>query len=121
MLGDAASASGVVIAGVLVATMNRPVADPVVSLLIAGLILYSSYGVLRESATVLVEGTPTGMDMPAVIAAIKSVDGVLNVLSAWTLMAGDRLRRIQTGQPQDYVYGIALGVIALLVWIRWPR
>src|SRR6266571_2639460 len=48
------------------------------------------------------------------------VDGVLNVLSAWTLMAGDRLRRIQTGQPQDYVYGIALGVIALLVWIRWP-
>src|SRR6266581_3933523 len=49
------------------------------------------------------------------------VDGVLNVLSAWTLMAGDRLRRIQTGQPQDYVYGIALGVIALLVWIRWPR
>src|SRR5438034_8894262 len=49
------------------------------------------------------------------------VDGVLNVLSAWTLMAGDRLRRIQPGQPQDYVYGIALGVIALLVWIRWPR
>jgi NADH:ubiquinone oxidoreductase subunit 5 (subunit L)/multisubunit Na+/H+ antiporter MnhA subunit len=49
------------------------------------------------------------------------VDGVLNVLSAWTLMAGDRLRRIQTGQPQDYVYGVALGVIALLVWIRWPR
>jgi NADH-quinone oxidoreductase subunit L len=49
------------------------------------------------------------------------VDGALNVLSAWTLMAGDRLRRIQTGQPQDYVYGVALGVIALLVWIRWPR
>jgi uncharacterized YccA/Bax inhibitor family protein len=36
-------------------------------------------------------------------------------------MAGDRLRRIQTGQPQDYVYGVALGVIALLVWMRWPR
>jgi NADH:ubiquinone oxidoreductase subunit 5 (subunit L)/multisubunit Na+/H+ antiporter MnhA subunit len=49
------------------------------------------------------------------------VDGLLNVFSAWTLMAGDRLRRIQTGQPQDYVYGVALGVIALLVWMRWPR
>jgi NADH-quinone oxidoreductase subunit L len=49
------------------------------------------------------------------------VDGFLNVLSAWTLIAGDRLRRIQTGQPQDYVYGVALGVIALLVWMRWPR
>ncbi len=65
MLGDAVSAFGVVIAGVLVATMHGPLADPIVSLLIGGLILYSSYGVLRESCTVLLEGTPTGMDMPA--------------------------------------------------------
>ena len=47
------------------------------------------------------------------------VDGVLNVLSAWTLDAGDRLRRIQTGQPQDYVYGVAVGVLLLLVWFHW--
>jgi NADH-quinone oxidoreductase subunit L len=49
------------------------------------------------------------------------VDGILNVLSAWTLTAGDRLRRIQTGQAQDYVYGVALGVLLLMVWMRWPR
>jgi NADH-quinone oxidoreductase subunit L len=49
------------------------------------------------------------------------VDGILNVLSAWTLTAGDRLRRIQTGQAQDYVYGVALGVLLLLVWMRWPK
>jgi NADH-quinone oxidoreductase subunit L len=49
------------------------------------------------------------------------VDGVLNVLSAWTLTAGDRLRRIQSGQAQDYVYGVALGVLILMVWMRWPR
>src|SRR5580765_184505 len=49
------------------------------------------------------------------------VDGILNVLSAWTLTLGDRLRRIQTGQAQDYVYGIALGVLLLMVWMRWPR
>jgi NADH-quinone oxidoreductase subunit L len=49
------------------------------------------------------------------------VDGILNVLSAWTLTAGDRVRRIQTGQAQDYVYGIALGVLLLMVWMRWPR
>jgi NADH-quinone oxidoreductase subunit L len=46
------------------------------------------------------------------------VDGVLNVLSAWTLRGGDMLRRIQTGQPQDYVYGVALGVLLLLVWAQ---
>jgi hypothetical protein len=41
---------------------------------------------------------------------------VLNVLSAASLRAGDTLRRLQTGQPQDYVYGVAFGVLLLLVW-----
>jgi NADH-quinone oxidoreductase subunit L len=47
------------------------------------------------------------------------VDGVLNVLSAWTLRAGDALRRLQTGLPQDYVYGVALGALALFVLAQW--
>jgi cobalt-zinc-cadmium efflux system protein len=88
MMGDALSAFGVVIAGVLVMTLELSLADPIVSLLIAGLILYSSYGVLRESATVLLEGTPAGMDMPAVIAAIKGVGGVLDVHDLHVWMVG---------------------------------
>jgi cobalt-zinc-cadmium efflux system protein len=88
MLGDAVSAFGVVIAGVIVATTGARRADPIVSLVIAVLILYSSYGVLRESATVLLEGTPTGTDMPAVIAAIKGVAGVLDVHDLHVWMVG---------------------------------
>jgi cobalt-zinc-cadmium efflux system protein len=88
MLGDAVSALGVVIAGVLVAIIHAPLADPIVSLLIAGLILYTSYGVLRESATVLLEGTPADVDMPAVIAAIKNVVGVLDVHDLHVWMVG---------------------------------
>jgi cobalt-zinc-cadmium efflux system protein len=87
-LGDAASAGGVVIAGVLVQTTGQPLADPVVSLMIAALILYSSLGILRESTTVLLEGTPTGTDMPAVIAAIKGVNGVLDVHDLHVWMVG---------------------------------
>ena len=51
------------------------------------------------------------------------VDGVVNLFSAWTLMAGDRLRRIQSGRPQDYIYGVALGVLLLMFFSlsRWPR
>ncbi len=49
------------------------------------------------------------------------VDGLVNLFSAWTLLAGDRLRRLQSGRAQDYVYGIALGVLLLMVWVRWPR
>jgi cobalt-zinc-cadmium efflux system protein len=88
MLGDAASAFGVVVAGVLVTTTDSPMADPIVSLLIGGLILYSSYGVLSESIRVLLEGTPIGIDMPAVIAAIRSVSGVLDVHDLHVWMVG---------------------------------
>ena len=88
MIGDAVSAFGVVVAGVVVATTRAPLADPIVSLLIAVLILYSSYGILRESATILLEGTPAGTDMPAVIAAIKSVTGVLDVHDLHVWMVG---------------------------------
>jgi NADH-quinone oxidoreductase subunit L len=49
------------------------------------------------------------------------VDGLLNVVSAWTFRGGDLLRRIQSGQAQDYVYGVAFGVLLLLVWAQWGR
>jgi NADH-quinone oxidoreductase subunit L len=49
------------------------------------------------------------------------VDGVVNVVSAWTLRAGDGLRRMQSGVAQDYVYGVAFGVLVLLVMAQWWR
>jgi NADH:ubiquinone oxidoreductase subunit 5 (subunit L)/multisubunit Na+/H+ antiporter MnhA subunit len=47
------------------------------------------------------------------------VDGVLNVVSAWTVIAGDDVRLIQTGRAQDYVYGVAVGLLVLILWMRW--
>lgn len=87
-LGDAVSAGVVAVAGLLTSFTHTLLADPAVSALIAGLILYSTYGVLRESITVLLEGTPTGIDMPAVIAAIKAVHGVLDVHDLHVWMVG---------------------------------
>jgi NADH-quinone oxidoreductase subunit L len=46
------------------------------------------------------------------------VDGVLNVMSAWTVDAGDNLRLIQTGRAQDYVYGVAVGILVLVLLMR---
>jgi cobalt-zinc-cadmium efflux system protein len=88
MVGDAVSACGVVVAGIIVAITSEPQADPIVSLLIAALILWSGYGVFRESTTVLLEGTPRGTDMPAVIDAIRSVGGVLDVHDLHVWMVG---------------------------------
>ena len=45
------------------------------------------------------------------------VDGVLNVISAWTLDGGDRLRRIQTGRVGDYIFALAAGLLVLMFWM----
>jgi NADH-quinone oxidoreductase subunit L len=47
------------------------------------------------------------------------VDGVLNVLSAWTVTAGDDMRTMQSGRAQDYVYGVAVGLLVLLLWVQF--
>jgi cobalt-zinc-cadmium efflux system protein len=90
MVGDAVSALGVVIAGVVVAFTGSSIADPVVSLLIGLLILWSSWGILKESVNVLLEGIPEGMEMEAVERAIGTVAGVLAVhdLHVWTVGSG---------------------------------
>jgi len=49
------------------------------------------------------------------------VDGLLNVLSALTLRGGHRLRAIQSGRAQDYVYGVVFGVLLLFVWSQLWR
>jgi cobalt-zinc-cadmium efflux system protein len=90
MIGDAVSAAGVVVAGVVVMLTGAPVADPIVSLLIAGMVLWSSWGILRESVGVLLEGTPRGMDLAEVIRAVEGVPGVLGShdLHVWTVGPG---------------------------------
>jgi NADH-quinone oxidoreductase subunit L len=45
------------------------------------------------------------------------VDGLVNVVSAWTVMGGGRLRHVQTGRVQDYAFGVVLGVLVLLWWL----
>ena len=88
MFGDAVSALGVVWQAS--SSRRRASCLPTRSSrsLIAALILASSYGVLHESATVLLEGTPVGTDMPALIAAIRASQGVLDVHDLHVWMVG---------------------------------
>lgn len=90
MLGDAISATGVVVAGVIVAFTGATIADPIVSVLIGILILWSSWGILKESVNVLLEAIPEGMDMADVERTIGAVHGVLAVhdLHVWTVGSG---------------------------------
>jgi cobalt-zinc-cadmium efflux system protein len=90
MLGDAFSAFGVVLAGVIVAFTGSPIADPIVSLFIGGAIIWSSWGIITESVNILLEAVPKGVDMEALEQSIKGVDGVLGVhdLHVWTVASG---------------------------------
>jgi cobalt-zinc-cadmium efflux system protein len=87
MVGDALSAFGVVLAGIAVVVSDSRLADPIASFVIGGLILWSSWGILKESVNVLLEGTPAGLDMCQVETVIAAVPGVLNVhdLHVWTV------------------------------------
>ena len=90
MLGDAVSAAGVVAAGVIVAFTGASIADPLVSILIGLMILWSSWSILKESVNVLLEGIPKGLNMDAVEQAIGGVSGVEAVhdLHVWTVGSG---------------------------------
>lgn len=92
MLGDAVSALGVVLAGLIVAATGSPLADPVASLLIGGGIIWSSWGIITEAVNILLEAAPEGLDMEALEWSIRGVHGVVGVhdLHVWTVAAGIR-------------------------------
>jgi cobalt-zinc-cadmium efflux system protein len=87
MLGDAFSSAGIIAAALLIRSTGALFWDPAVSIAIGVLILWSSWGILREAINLLLEGTPAGIDPDAVTKAIAALDGVDGVhhLHIWAL------------------------------------
>ncbi len=87
MIGDAVSSAGIIVAAILIRLTGTPIWDAAVSILIGVMILWSSYGVLRESVNLLLEGTPSAIDPEAVTQSLGKVDGIYGVhhLHIWAL------------------------------------
>ncbi len=87
MIGDATSSVGIIVAAVLIRETRLTFWDPAVSILIGLMILWSSWGVLREALNLLLEGTPSGIDPDSVTRSLAAVDGVRGVhhLHIWAL------------------------------------
>jgi cobalt-zinc-cadmium efflux system protein len=87
MLGDTLSTAAVIAGGVGILFTGLTWIDPILSILIAAMILWSSVGIIRETLNILLEGTPRNLQLGAVRAAMQSVKGVLNVhdLHVWSL------------------------------------
>ena len=92
MAGDTLSTAAVIAGGAGILVTGQNWIDPALSLLIAALIVWSSWGIVRETLNILLEGTPHGVALSEIRAGMEAVAGVLNVhdLHCWSLGSQSR-------------------------------
>lgn len=90
VLGDAVASVGVIAVGVILLFVDWLWLDPLVSVMIGILILFSSGRVLKESVHILAEGMPEGMTATSIAESMSKVAGVSQVhdLHVWTVAPG---------------------------------
>jgi cobalt-zinc-cadmium efflux system protein len=90
VLTDALGSMQAIVAALLIRLLGWRWADPVASLLIALLIAYSAYNLLRRTIAVLMEGVPPHIDVDEVRTALLALPGVAGVhdLHIWTITSG---------------------------------
>ncbi|MGB7264453.1 MAG: cation diffusion facilitator family transporter [Terracidiphilus sp.] len=92
MAGDTLSTAAVIAGGAGILLTGHYWIDPVLSLLIAALIFWSSIGIVRETLNILLEGTPRDISLSQIRSSMEGVDGVSNVhdLHVWCLGSQSR-------------------------------
>lgn len=90
VLADLLGSLGVIAAAVTILLTGWLLADPLISVLIGGLILVSAWGVIRDSGTILLEASPKGIDASEVGRRLSQASGVSQVhdLHIWTITSG---------------------------------
>jgi cobalt-zinc-cadmium efflux system protein len=90
VLGDLLGSVGAIAAGVIVLTTGWTPADSIISVVIALLILFSAWKLVREATDVLLESVPSHIDMEQVLEALAGIDGLDEVhdVHVWTLTSG---------------------------------
>jgi cobalt-zinc-cadmium efflux system protein len=86
-IGDTLSTAAVIVGGWAILVTGQSWIDPALSFGVGALILWSSFGILRETLNILLEGTPRGMKLALVEASIREVEGVNDVhdLHIWSI------------------------------------
>lgn len=86
-LGDTLSTAAVIAGGWAILVTGNYWIDSVLSVAIGVLILWSGFGIVRETLNILLEGTPRGMKLEKIEGAIRSVTGVNDVhdLHVWSI------------------------------------
>jgi cobalt-zinc-cadmium efflux system protein len=90
MIGDLLSSVGVILAAVLIFLFNWTIADPVIGIAISLIILYGAARLCKQSAYILLEFTPSHIELSDVRTSLLKVPGVVDVhdIHAWTISSG---------------------------------
>jgi cobalt-zinc-cadmium efflux system protein len=90
VLGDALGSVGAVVAGIAILAADWSVADPLASVAIGLLILYSSWEIIRDAVDILMQSAPRGMRVEEVEQCLLHIQGVRQVhdLHIWSLTSG---------------------------------
>jgi len=117
VFADLLGSGAVLVAALVIVITGWTLVDPLVSIGIALLIVASAWGVLRDSTSILMEATPSGIDAEAVATAIVDVDGVTSVhdLHVWRITSGfDALAaHVLVGRGED-CHGLRREIEAVL-------
>jgi cobalt-zinc-cadmium efflux system protein len=87
VVGDTLGSVGAILAGIIMVFWQWYMADPLISVIVALLVLYSSWNLVHESVDVLLEGTPRNLNISSILADLGSVPGVISVhdLHVWSI------------------------------------
>lgn len=91
LLGDALFSLAVVLGGVLIYYTKLSWIDPLITILISIFIIKETWGVFMESVDILMQATPKGIDVPAIIHALEKIPGIDNIhhVHIWSLSDDD--------------------------------
>ncbi|MFC5581188.1 cation diffusion facilitator family transporter [Rhodanobacter terrae] len=106
VLGDLLGSLGAVLAALAIRWFGWLWADPVLSMLVALLIVNSAWRLLRLSAHILLEGVPDGMDSAEVEVSLRGADASIrdiHHLHVWQLASGSRMATLhaELNEPAD--------------------
>lgn len=87
VIGDLLGSVGAIIAAVLIWNFNLTIADPIASIIVSVLIIRSSWGITKSSLNILMEGTPSDVNMNQVFSMITEEEKIKNIhdCHVWTI------------------------------------
>lgn len=114
VLGDLLGSVGAIVAAAIILTTGWYAADPLISIFVVALILWSAWKVVRDSAHILLEGTPTGLALTEIEADLEeNVAGVENVhhVHAWSITEERPMVTLHARLKEDADPDRAIGAI----------